>query len=209
MLSQCHPEELRQIEVVDDASTDADVETIVKQIGKGRVNYFRQEKKVGSLHNSETCLNRSKGQLVHLLHGDDLVSKGYYSAITALFEQFPEARAAFSRYCGIDERVSEKSKELPKAGLIPNWLLRIDKRQQILYAAITVRREVNEKLGGFYSITYGKDWEMWVRIARSYPIACTPETLAAYRKHSNSITSNKFITGEHLEIFVPYHCIVN
>ena len=71
------PEQM-EIEVIDDASTDADVEAIVKSIGQGRVKYYRQNENVGSLRNFETCLNRSHGRLIHLLHGDDRVKKGYY-----------------------------------------------------------------------------------------------------------------------------------
>ena len=81
-------------------------------------------------------------------------------------------------------------------GLLENWLLRIAESNHIQYASITVRREVYEKLGAFYGSTYGEDWEMWVRLAKHYPVAYTPETLADYREHANSISGNKFSNGE-------------
>ena len=62
-----------QIEVVDDASTLDDPETVVREIGKGRVNFFRQSRNVGHTKNFETCLRRARGKVVHLLHGDDYV----------------------------------------------------------------------------------------------------------------------------------------
>jgi hypothetical protein len=37
--------ELMQIEVVDDCSTDNNIEELVKKVGKGRVSYFRQKNK--------------------------------------------------------------------------------------------------------------------------------------------------------------------
>jgi glycosyltransferase involved in cell wall biosynthesis len=64
--------ELMQIEVVDDCSMDNNIEELVKKVGKGRVSYFRQKKNVGSLRNFETCINRSRGKYIHLLHGDEL-----------------------------------------------------------------------------------------------------------------------------------------
>src|SRR3712207_3896442 len=64
VLVQQLPENDMQIEVIDDASTDADVEALVKQIGKGRVKYFRQKENLGSLRNFETCINRAAGELV-------------------------------------------------------------------------------------------------------------------------------------------------
>ncbi|WP_157578920.1 glycosyltransferase family 2 protein, partial [Pontibacter roseus] len=63
VLEQGIPVEQMQIEVVDDASTDADVEKIVQEVGKGRISYYRQPQNVGSLRNFETCINHAKGHL--------------------------------------------------------------------------------------------------------------------------------------------------
>ena len=85
VLAQDPGAEKMQIEVIDDCSTDEDVAALVAEIGKGRIGFFRQEKNVGSLRNFETCLNRSEGVLIHLLHGDDLVKPGFYREIEKLF----------------------------------------------------------------------------------------------------------------------------
>jgi hypothetical protein len=55
---------------------------------------------------------------------------------------------------------------------------------------------VYEKLGGFYAVHYGEDWEMWVRIAANFPVAHSPRRLAFYRVHQNNITSRFFLTGQ-------------
>src|SRR5687767_11951325 len=68
-----------QIEVVDDCSTDGDVQSLVNAVGRGRVCYYKQEINKGSLRNFETCLNRANGIWVHLLHGDDKVKFGFYN----------------------------------------------------------------------------------------------------------------------------------
>lgn len=198
---QLSPEEM-QIEVIDDASTDTDVEALVKRIGKGRVKYFRQEQNVGSLINFETCINRAQGRVVHILHGDDRVVTGYYKKLGELFQKFPDAGAAFCRFSYIDEKgekMYDQRPEMKSDGILEDWLLKISEYQRIQYAAIAVRREVYEKLGGFYGVTYGEDWEMWVRIARSFPVAYTPDVLADYRKHASSISGQKFVTGQHLQ----------
>jgi len=189
-----------QIEVVDDASTDADVESIVHTIGKGRIHYFRQPKNVGSLRNFETCINRACGRIVHLLHGDDRIRPGFYQEIGELMVQYPEAGAAYCRFGYMDENSNVKYLhpiETNQKGVLPDWLLQISESNKIQYAAIAVRRETYEKLGSFYGITYGEDWEMWVRIARNYPIAYTPSILADYRRHMNSISGSKHAQGEH------------
>lgn len=201
VLMQGIPEKEMQIEVVDDASTDANVEEIVNSCGKGRIKYFCQKENVGSLRNFETCIKRSHGKFVHILHGDDRIKKGYYEKISKLFDKHPEAGAAFCRYNYIDsagEELYEQPAEMRHDGILEDWILRIGRRNVIQFAAISVRREVYEKLGSFYALTYGEDWEMWVRIARDYPTAYTSEILSNYRKHSDSITGKKFLTGEYL-----------
>ncbi|GAB3010651.1 hypothetical protein GCM10027185_00140 [Spirosoma pulveris] len=188
-----------QIEVVDDASTDADVEALVNSIGKGRVLYYRQPQNVGSLRNFETCINRAKGQLVHLLHGDDRTRLGFYQKMDKLFSDFPEIGAAFSRFIHIDDKGNALSEDPPLMdydGILPDWLFRIAKQQRLQYACKVVKRSVYEKLGSFYGVTYGEDWEMWVRIAKHYPVAYTPEVLAEYRVHNDSISSAKTLTGQ-------------
>lgn len=197
------PEKM-QIEVVDDYSTDGDVSALVQEIGKGRIGFFRQEKNRGSLRNFETCLNRSKGYLVHLLHGDDLVLEGFYKEVEKLFIQFPQAGAAFTRYAYIDEKndITPPGKELlNEPGIIGDFLLQIAQKQLLQAAAMVVRRSVYEHLGSFFAVHYGEDWEMWTRIAAHYPVAYSPTCLALYRGgqgHIASITSNSLKTGQNI-----------
>ncbi|WP_242582312.1 glycosyltransferase family 2 protein [Hymenobacter telluris] len=187
-----------QIEVVDDASTDIEVAALVASLGAGRVQYFRQPVNVGSVRNFETCINRARGHFVHLLHGDDRVLPGFYEKITELFTLSPEAGAVFTHYASINEageQLDVPPLEAATAGILTDWLPRIALYQRTQYAAMVVRREAYEKLGSFYGTNYGEDWEMWVRIARYYPVGYVPEVLAEYRRQPDSITSEKARTG--------------
>jgi hypothetical protein len=166
------------------------------------VSYIRQPENVGSLRNFEICLNRARGYFIHLLHGDDKVHKGYYKAISALFEQNPEAGAAFCRHEHIDEQglqVNLEEVESEQDGLLSNWLIRLAGRQRIQYCSISVRRCVYEEVGGFYGVAYGEDWEMWMRIAQRYPMAYTPHLLAAYRHHTDSLSGQYHRTAQNLK----------
>ena len=205
VLAQAPGPDQMQIEVVDDASTDADVQALVESIGQGRVSYFRQPHNRGSIRNFETCINRAQGHIVHILHGDDRVmpkhyqKPGFYQKMGELLDRFPEAGAAASHYAYIDEagRLNGVPARLAQAdGLLEDWLIRLAKHQQLQYACTVVRRKVYEELGSFYGNSYGEDWEMWVRIARHYPFAYTPETLAEYRGHTYSISWAKLMSGE-------------
>lgn len=204
VLEQDPGPERMQIEVVDDCSTDGDVGALVNEMGKGRIGFFRQEKNGGSLRNFETCLNRSKGHYVHLLHGDDMVLNGFYREMEKLFDQFPGAGAAFSRYAYIDDKnniTPPGKKLLPAPGIIHDFLFQIAQQQLLQAVSMVVKRSVYEHLGSFFAVHYGEDWEMWTRIAANYPVAYTPQTLALYRGgqgHSTSITSNSLRTGQNI-----------
>lgn len=202
VLQQAPAEKYMQIEVVDDASTDVNVEALVMDIGKGRIKYYRQPQNVGSLRNFETCINRATGFLVHILHGDDLVKTGYYARMERLFDRFPEVGAAFCRYAYVGESgkpLYYRDEEMQEPGLLDNWLRRLAQRQRLQFCTVTVKREVYEQVGGFYGVDYGEDWEMWVRIARQYPMAYEPEILAAYRLHGNSISGQSYATAKNLK----------
>lgn len=201
VLQQDPGAEVMQIEVIDDYSTDSNVEKIVKRIGKGRIGYYQQESNVGSLRNFETCINRANGYYVHLLHGDDKVKHGFYSNLAELFIRYPEAGAAFSAWNIIDEEsniLRRSDIEEGKSCILNDWLNRIAEHPRIQYVAIAVKREVYEALGSFYGVIYGEDWEMWARIAKNYSTAYTPELLAEYREHNNSISGRSFLTGRNI-----------
>ena len=202
VLQQDPGPELMQIEVIDDFSTDGDVEALVREVGKGRVSFYRQPQNRGSLRNFETCLNRAKGYYIHLLHGDDMVSPGFYNEIKALFEANEEVGAAFVKNSYINENGYETGIERQiqeKPGIINNWLEIIATRQRLQPPAIVVKREVYEKLGGFFAVHYGEDWEMYTRIAAQYPVAYSPKYLAKYRVHQNNITSRSYLAGQHIK----------
>lgn len=202
VLLQAPSAEEMQIEVIDDFSTDGNVEALVDELSKGRVGFYKQPRNVGSLRNFETCINRSKGTLVHILHGDDLVKPNFYEEIDGLFEKFPDIGAAFTGCTDFDENdveIWDSKKILSEPGIIENWLLKIAEGQLLQTPCIVVKRNVYEHLGGFFGVHYGEDWEMWTRIAAHYPVAYSPKPLAFYRVHNSNITSNSYRTGQNIK----------
>ncbi|WP_207534012.1 glycosyltransferase [Desertivirga arenae] len=204
VLSQDTGDMFMQIEVIDDCSTDGDVQRVVHEVGKGRVSYFRQPQNCGSLRNFETCINRARGHYVHLLHGDDRVKNGYYAEIEKLFALHPAAGAAFTDYRYINhvgEILMIRNPKLPEqGGIVSDFLTRSAKHQLLQPPAITVKRSVYESLGSFYAVHYGEDWEMWTRIASRFPIAYSPKPMAFYRvAHGIGITNNSFRSGQNIK----------
>ncbi|RFM29093.1 glycosyltransferase family 2 protein [Deminuibacter soli] len=202
VLEQAPAADEMQIEVIDDFSTDADIGALVANAGKGRVGYYRQPANVGSLRNFETCINRARGELVHILHGDDFVKPGYYKEIEKLFALCPDAGAAFTDFIYVNHENRElqtEKKLLAEPGIIDNWLFRLAEGNRIQAPCITVKRKVYEQLGSFFAVHYGEDWEMWVRIAAHYPVVHSPGYFACYRIHQTNISTRYYETGQNIK----------
>ena len=195
VLSQDPGPALMQIEVVDDASPRGDAEALVARIGGGRGGCYRREANGGHVANFNTCLARSRGRLVHLLHGDDWIEPGFYERMRVAFEARPDLGHAFCRSTYRDTAgatIGLTDAESAEPGVIEGWIARILEQQRICTPSVVVRREVYEVLGGFDPRfrTAGEDWEMWARIAASYPVWYEPQALACY-----SMTREGSLTG--------------
>lgn len=203
VLEQDLGSEQMQILVVDDFSTKDNPEAVVQEMGQGRVEFFRQAHNVGKVSNYETGLLKSKGRFIHLLHGDDKVSPGFYNEMTAVFENNKGAGAAFCRSLYIDDLSRWKG----LTGLIQDEdgiVEAIDKKlyvQQLIQTpSMVVKREVYETIGAFdRRLNCMEDWEMWIRIAHQYPIAVSNKVLAEYRTHAKNATNETFSNGSALE----------
>ncbi|PWG03423.1 glycosyltransferase family 2 protein [Sphingosinicella humi] len=191
-----------QIEVVDDCSTSDNPEAVVREFGAGRVSFHRRPANGGHVANFRTCLERSRGHLIHLLHGDDAVRPGFYDKLLRGFEAGDDIGAAFCRQIYIDEKgqqvwISEPERQ--ESGPLDHWLERIAERQLIQTPSIAVRRKVYETIGTFDPrLSWSEDWEMWVRIAAHYGMWHEVEPLALYRVHQSSSTATRIRTGENL-----------
>jgi glycosyltransferase involved in cell wall biosynthesis len=202
VLLQATCAEEMQIEVIDDCSTDGDIETLVNELGDHRVSFFRQPENVGNLRNYETCINRAKGKLIHILHGDDVVKPGFYQEIFGLFKKYPDIGAAFTHSIGFKENnvvLWNSPQILDNPGIIDNWLLKIAEGQKLQTPCMVVKRNVYESLGSFFGVESCEDWEMWTRIAMHYKVAYSPKTLAHYRVHTNNVTGKAFATGQNIK----------
>lgn len=192
-----------QIEVVDDCSQQDDPRAVVTELGSDRVQFFAQPRNVGHTRNFNTCLARSSGHLIHLLHGDDMVLPGFYERMHEIFAANPDMVAAFCRHKVIDETgqvLNVARQESPEVGVIPGWFERIAVGQRLQPPAMVVRRSAYEEIGGFDQriAAYGEDWEMWTRLAAHGPVGYVPSPLACYRVHTNSISSRTLRTGENM-----------
>jgi glycosyltransferase involved in cell wall biosynthesis len=176
--------ERMQIEVVDDASTKDDPEAVVREIGRGRVRFYRKPKNAGATANFNTCIERSTGRLVHILHGDDWVGPEFYARFGAAFEESPRCAAVFSRAFIVDEQGKSLGLSLPVGSLSreSNDARELMLDNPLRAPAAVVRRRFYEEQGGFEpSLVHVADWEMWVRAVTRGRARMLDRALASYR----------------------------
>lgn len=201
VLSQDLGPDKMQIEVVDDASTLDDPQAVVEEFGRGRVSFFRKPSNEGATKNFNTCIERSKGLLIHILHGDDLVAPGYYQKVTQLAKLHPELGLYAARCFFIDEDtvitgVTPRITELEKPGRGVSSFFYLT---PIQFAGITVRRSCYESLGGFrLDLVHAADCEMWARIVAAFGGVILSDVLGFYRLFTTNDTGRLLKTGDNV-----------
>lgn len=188
-----------QIMVVDDASTDATAE-IVRAFGP-RVSYRCNDRNVGAVENFNVCIAQAKGELVHILHADDLVAPGFYDALDAAFVE-PAITAATAVTSIVDANGVEKKRtrsERSGSGPWTNALDALSVSNRMFPSSTVVRRSTYERLGGFRTeLPHAADWEMWARIAASGKVWFEDQALAMYRVHGASDTNQRVLSGANM-----------
>lgn len=194
------PDEM-QIEVVDDCSTKDDPEAVVREVGQGRVTFHRKPKNAGATANFNTCIERSRGQLVHILHGDDQVLPGFYQRLAAVAEARPELALIASRSFFINEEnvvtgVSDRVPRLESGGTNAEDFFYGNPTQT---PGVVVRRSFYEQHGGFLPVlVHTADCEMWSRAVSLGGGMVLPEVLCSYRHFAANDSGRLARTAENL-----------
>lgn len=200
VLRQAGSREDMQIAIVDDASTPGLVTDLVRSVDRfGRIEVIEHDHRLGLSGNWNRAIGLARGELVHLLHQDDYVERGFYARFHRGFSREPDIGMAFCRSRIVDAggrhlKTSSRQRWLP--GVIANWLPTIGARQRIQTPAAVVPRRTYETLGGYRpDLCHALDWEMWVRIAARYRVWYEPRTLAVYRRHVANETTRLIAMG--------------
>lgn len=192
VLEQDPGPEAMQIQVVDDRSSDVDVEALVRRLAGDRIEVFVHPRRVGAPANFTDCVRRSRGRWVHLLHADDFVLPGFYEAYESHLATHP-ADMAVSRswFVDADEQRHGLSGELiGRDGYLVDAERVLALDNPVNFVAVVVARDAYERVGGFaLDLPHANDWERWTRIAHDGAVALVPGEHACYRVHSGSDTT--------------------
>jgi glycosyltransferase involved in cell wall biosynthesis len=210
VLSQDLGPQQMQIAVVNDDPIDDECAKVVGAVGGNRIEYHRNETNLGAGGNFNRCLILADRDLVLILHGDCYLKERYFEKLSALAVAHPTAGMLACRAEGVDARgtvnwVSHRYSEFESltSDDSPIW-----ESLHLMPSAVVVRREIYGRIGGFrQDIANGQDWEMWIRVIRAAGIIMSPEVLAAYRQHGDSITGRTRRSAQNIREFAQLYAL--
>jgi glycosyltransferase involved in cell wall biosynthesis len=173
-----------EVVVVDDGSTDETSEVASRYEG---VRLIRQENR-GLPGARNTGIRHSGGEFLVFLDADDRLLPGALEAGLGCFEAHPEC-ALVAGYCNIiradgsflNELKHEPSDEDP-------YVAMLEKCHIAPPASAMYRRSVFEAVGDFdVTLSASEDYELYLRIARQFPIGRYDEAVVEYRMHSENM----------------------
>ena len=198
ILAQTYPR--TEVLVMDDASTDG-TPGIIASYGD-QVNCYRQPQTRGIYGNVNDGIAMARGEYIAVYHADDVYAPTIVECEVEFLQRHPEAGAVFCQAVFIDAKGHEYGRfkvqpELRGGGpldypVIFNALLSYKNRFLICPSGM-VPAMVYRDVGVFRDKEFlnSSDLEMWLRIARKYPIGILEEYLIQYR-HGHRSSSKRY-----------------
>jgi hypothetical protein len=190
-----------QVIVMDDASSDETPE-IIGSYGS-RVQSVRHPANLGQFDNVNAGIGLARGELISVYHADDVYDTRIVECEVAFLQRHPEAGAVFC----LDVFVEQNNREYGRLQLpgdlrghgvltysqVVDGLLRYKNRFLVGPSAM-VRARAYAEVGGYRAEPFGiaGDLEMWLRIARRYPLGVLEEYLLRYRHFHGNLSQHYF-----------------
>ena len=172
--------------VVDDGSTD-DSAAIARRYRDVRL--VRQAN-LGLAHARNAGLHTTRGDIVIFLDADDRLSPDAARAASAALHDAPDAMMAVGRCRLIDEQGRPMPTDLPHVNT--DHFQELLRRNYIWMPAMAAyRRAVFRRVGHFDPrVDPSADYDMYLRVARMWPVAAHTTTVADYRQHGANMSRN-------------------
>jgi len=182
-LNQTHPP--AEILVIDDGSTD-NTRQVASSYGD-KIRYLPRPRSGKAAVARNVGIRESHADYLAFLDADDAWYPRKLERVAAAISGHPDVGLFYSNFEVVDEeyRFFHSARVRDVCRNAYKLLLRFC---PICSATTVVRRDCFERCGLFWeALPPGcEDWDMWIRIARLFPVLHIPEVLAKYTLHSRS-----------------------
>ncbi|MDO6391764.1 glycosyltransferase family A protein [Pontibacter sp. BT731] len=183
VLGQQHP--AVEVIVVDDGSTDRTREVAARY---PQVRYVYQANQ-GLSAARNTGIRHSTGEYLVFLDADDWLFPGALETNLRHLQQHPQAAFVSGAYDNIYEEINVV-KEVKRVVSANHYCQLLQVNYIGVPASAMYRRWVFEHVLFDKSLKTCEDYDIYLQVARKYPIIHHQEKIAAYRKHLSNMSSN-------------------
>jgi len=190
-----------EVIVIDDGSKD-DTESVMRSYRD--VRYIRQEN-AGPAKARNTGVKAARGDFVAFLDADDFWLAKKLETQMAAFERFPNAGFCFSVPWNFSDAGDNKVPDQPYAPrVLEMWLNKQDLDGEAAFgsayslllnnncvatSSVVARTDAILSLGLFDETMRGyEDYDMWLRLARTYPVIFIRNPVSRYRVQSGGLS---------------------
>jgi glycosyltransferase involved in cell wall biosynthesis len=175
-----------EVVVVDDGSTDDPGDVVARFAG---VRLIRQPNR-GLAAARNAGLTALATQYVVFLDADDRLEPDAIEAGLACFERAPESGFVYGGHQFID-RDGKKTGERFEPPGDSGYLSLLRRNFVAMHATVMYRRDLLAGLGGFDErLPRCEDYDVYLKVAREYPIAGYPDLVASYRLHGDNMSAD-------------------
>lgn len=179
--------------IIDDGSVDG-TEAYVRSLSfrDERVKYFKNEFNLGISKSRNRGVALARGEYIAMLDSDDYwLDKNKLKVQAAYLDEHPEAGLI-----GTAIRCEDKNGRILKEDIFAaadeDIRARLLLKNQFAQSSVLFRKKAFVKAGGYdESSNIGEDYDLWLKIGRSFQLANLPEVTVAYLIHSGGITKEK------------------
>lgn len=182
--------------VVNDGSTD-NTEEVLEPYMDRIVYIYKENGGQGAALN--TGITAATGEYIGRVDDDDLYVPEKLELQVEMFQQNPQlGLVAGYGYITDSEGEIMATRKVPEYSRYGAFLSLL---QHCIFCqpTVLVRKECFDKVG-LYKDIYGEDYDMWLRIARHYPVAVIHKPLAMYRRHDTNLSRRDLAAENNADI---------
>lgn len=182
--------------IVDDGSTD-NSQSIASEMAKvdERIKFHINSSNLGDYPNRNRAASLASGQYLKYLDADDWQGRWALEVMVDAMDQFPQAGVGL-----FDDH--DKIHSFPELISGQEAIERYYRGQSRLLNRsplnAMIRRSAFQAVGGFEPARMTGDFDMWHRMAKTFPVVLFPNRLNCYRKHpgqETKVNSKNPLTG--------------